>query len=166
MDGLHSDSFCLQDLVTSASVNVTLASGLSSIDRGSPVAGSNLRSNNSETDSFLLSSSSQEPSYRFSSIQPFSCPSTHNIPGHFIPQPVQPLPLPYSQVSQIGTSASVPYHNQSQNGYNGSLRSNYPSDVNADYFKSSIPVSSNQSGQCLNKIDDSKRKGEFISHLF
>ena len=161
MDGLNSDSFCLQDLVTSASVNVTLASGLSSIDRGSPVTASNLRSNNLEADSFSLStSSSQEPSYRFSSIQPFACSSTHNIPGHFIPQPVQPLPLPYPQVSQIASSGSVAYHNQSQNGYNGSLRSNYSNDVNTDYFvKSSLPVSSNQSNQCINKIDDSKRKG-------
>lgn len=152
MDGLNSDSFCLQDLVPSSST--TDRSGHSNSQR-SP------EENFVTADQAAVQAANS--AYRFSAMQPFPCPPA----GHFMSQPVQPLPLPYPQVSHIPTSVhSYHHHHQSQSGFNsmnGGLRpsthshfsSNDPEPA-TDYFDKS-----QQSVCSLSKnLTDDKRKGE------
>jgi len=151
MDGLNSDSFCLQDLVPSSSTS----------DRSAhPSAGhSNPQRPSEATDSFAAdqAAAAANSAYRFSAMQPFGCPPG----GHFMSQPVQPLPLPYPQVPHIATSVHS-YHTQPQSGFNsmnGGLRASAhfsnEHESPADYFDK------NQQSACpLKSLSDDKRKGE------
>lgn len=150
MDGLNSDSFCLQDLVPSSST-----SDRSAHPSARPETGDSF----SDQQAAVQAANS---AYRFSAMQPFPCPPT----GHFMSQPVQPLPLPYPQVSHIPTSVhSYHQHHQSPAGFNamnGSLRpsahhfSSPESETTNEYFDK------NQQAVCsLSKnLSDDKRKGE------
>lgn len=146
MDGLNSDSFCLQDLVPSSSTT-----DRSAHPSARPEA----------SDSFSDQQAAvQASAYRFSAMQPFPCPPA----GHFMSQPVQPLPLPYPQVSHIPTSVhSYHQHHQSPAGFNamnGGLRSHHFSSTESepatDYFDK------NQQSVCSlpKNLSDDKRKGE------
>ena len=155
MDGLNSDSFCLQDLVPSSSTS----------DRSAhPSAGHSNSQRSEAADSFAAdqAAAAANSAYRFSAMQPFGCPPG----GHFMSQPVQPLPLPYPQVTHIPTSS---YHPQPQSGFNsmnGGLRASaHPSHFStaehespADYFDK------NQQSACpLKSLSDEKRKGESLA---
>lgn len=141
MDGLNSDFSSFQELV---------ASSASATDSRTPLP----RSSTEPNDGFDVGTSSSNSVYRFPSMQaPFNHPSS----GHFIPQPVQPLPLPYSQVPH-----SYHGHHNVAGFSNGSLRSSAShnfSDEGHDYLP---PHNSSSSCSIKNQLDD-KRKGMFFS---
>ena len=194
MDGLGSaDAFCLQDLVPA---NGSASGG----DRGSGGSSSSQQHNGLNQsrssaldtsiggghhslaghDNSAFDTSAANSAYRFSSMQPFGCPSSA---GHFMSQsttPLQPLPLAYPQVSHIpnhsayGQSAahqSVGFNSMATSG----LHRHHPSmtghtvhhgfDTTDDYFdKPPLQPNTQTFTAITNKhstIDDSKhRKGK------
>jgi hypothetical protein len=155
MDGLNSESFCLQDLVPSSSTSDRSAHHPSTTGHSN-----SQRSEAADTFAADQAAVAASSSYRFSAMQPFPCPPT----SHFMSQPVQPLPLPYPQVSHIPTSVHS-YHPQPQSGFNsmngtsGLRASAHPHFVDhespADYFDK------NQQSACpLKSHPEEKRKGE------
>ena len=154
MDGLNTESFCLQDLVPSSSTT-------SDRSVARPEAAS---------DSFdQATAAAAAANYsRFSAMQPFCHPPA----GHFMSQPVQPLPLPYPQVSlqsHIPPPPHASYHSQpsqssfnSMNGLRPATHHFSPTldshESPADYFDKSHQ----QQTVCpiTKSLVDDKRKGE------
>lgn len=146
MDGLNPDFTSFQELVASST---TATDSRPPLSRSSAEAG----------DNFDIGTSSSNAVYRFPSMQP---PFNHPTSGHFMSQPVQPLPLPYSQVTHIPTSAHSYHSHHNVGGFsNGSLRSsssshNFP-DEGHDYLTTSH---NNPGNNCSIKTQlEDKRKG-------
>lgn len=146
MDGLNPDFSSFQELV---------ASSTTATDSRPPLS----RSSGEGSDNFDLGTSTSNAVYRFPSMQP---PFNHPTSGHFMSQPVQPLPLPYSQVTHIPTSAHSYHSHHNVGGFsNGSLRSSSShnfTDEGHDY----LTTSHNNSGNnCSIKTQlEDKRKGK------
>lgn len=151
MDGLNPDFSSFQELV---------ASSTPTADSRPPLS----RSSTEPSDNFDVGTTSSNSVYRFPSMQ-----ATFNHPtsGHFMSQPVQPLPLPYSQVSHIPTSAHSYHGHHNVTGFsNGSLRSSTShnfSDEGHDY----LTTHNNSSSNCSIKTTlEDKRKGKKIISMY
>lgn len=152
MDGLNPDSFSsFQELVGATTATDSRPPQISSRPSTEP-----------SDNHFDIGTTASNSVYRFPSMQtPFNHPSS----GHFMPQPVQPLPLPYSQVTHIPTSAHSYHHHHGHHNTssfsNGSLSRTPTSHNFSDDGHDYLSPHNNSTSNCSSlktQLDD-KRKG-------
>lgn len=175
---LNGGEFCLQDLVPASTA--AAASDASRVagppHTNQPRQPDPTQPTGHDNTANAFDTSSANSAYRFPSMQPFGCPSSA---GHFMTQPVQPLPLGYPQVSHIPNSVHSAYGHSQQPavGFNsmsgGGLRHHTGHSVHhafdtdgSDFFDKTPLQSSAQTGLCAPSVVsskialDDKRKGE------